>query len=213
MHDSRYNTAAGSLPQDAPVYSPLSSEAERVAMDLLLRKGALLEPRLTRDETQQILHFMRAEHFAPGAVISFQAQSSETGRLMMILAGEANIRMRSAGPSSKTQFSPVDQTSRWFTATEGATLGLIHAFSGLSSRFVAQASTELFVASISRDLLQAMKKQMPALALRYTEMLMLELALVALDHERNLQAMNNVARSMQNHIDDESGATKPAPLF
>jgi hypothetical protein len=56
------------------------------------------------------------------------------------------------------------------------------------------------------------EKQMPALALRYTEILMVELALVALDHERNLQAMNNVARSMQSHIDDESGATKPAPL-
>jgi hypothetical protein len=213
MNESRYNTASGGTAQDSPVYSPLEGESAKVALDLLMRKGGLLEPRLTRTEAQDILQFMRLEHFTPGAVITFQAQSNENGRLMTILAGEANIRMRGGQAGSKSQFSPVDQTSRWFAATEGATLGLVHAFSGLSSRFVAQATTELFVASLSRDLLQAMKKQLPALALRYTEMLMLELALVALDHERRLEAMNNVARSMQSHIDDESDATRPAPLF
>jgi hypothetical protein len=213
MQEPYYNTAPGGIALDAPVYSPLEGESARIAFDLLMRKGGLLEPRLSRSEAQDILTFMRLEHFGEGAVISFQAQSSENGRLMMILVGEASIRMRSTQVASKSQFSPVDQTSRWSAVGEGATLGLVHAFSGLSSRFVALASSELFVASLSRDLLQAMKKQFPVLALRYTEMLMVELALVALDHERNLQAMNNVARSMQNHIDEESGETKPAPLF
>lgn len=213
MQESHDSTVPSGMAQEAPAYTPLEGESARMALDLLMRKGGLLEPRLARAEALDILQFMRLEHFAPGAVISFQAQSSENGRLMMILAGEANIRMRGGQAGSRSQFSPVDQTSRWHTATEGATLGLIHAFSGLSSRFVAQAGTELFVASLSREMLQAMKKQSPVLALRYTEMLMLELTLVALDHERNLQAMNNVARSMQNHIDAESGATKPAPLF
>jgi CRP-like cAMP-binding protein len=212
MSDSRYNSVQTNPPQGTPTLIPLSTEAENLAIVLLLRKGAFLEPQLSSVEARQIVQFMQGEHFSPGHVITFQAQSSETGRLMMILAGEATIRMRNSG-QGRTQFSPVDQTSRWFTATEGATLGLIHAFSGLSSRFVAQASTELFVASVSRTSLQTMKKQMPALALRYTEILMVELALVALDHERNLQAISNVARSMQSHIDDESGETKPAPLL
>jgi hypothetical protein len=212
MQDSRNSTDHSTSFLDTPVYLPLRDESARLAMDLLMRKGGMLEPKLTRPEAQQMLAFMRMEHFAPGAVISFHAQSNQTGRLMMILVGEANIRMRSHAALGKTQFSPVDQNSRWFTATEGATLGLIHAFSGLSSRFMAIAGSELFVASMSRELLQTMKKQLPALALRYTEMLMLELALVALDHERNLEAMSNVARSMQNHIDDGSGVTKPAPL-
>lgn len=212
MQASLYNKMPSGFSHEVPAYSPLDGDSARVALDLLMRKGGLLDPRLTRSEAQEILRYMRLEHFAPGSVISFQAQSNENGRLMMILAGEANIRMRGGQSGSETQFSPVDQTSRWLAATEGATLGLVHAFSGLSSRFVAQASTELFVASLSRDRLQVMKKQFPALALRYTEMLMLELALVALDHERNLQAMNNVARSMQSHIDDESDQTRPAPL-
>jgi CRP-like cAMP-binding protein len=209
MQDSSYST----LPPQAPNFSPLQGQSRHIALDLLMRKGNMLDPKLTTPEAQHLLEFMHLEHFAPGAMISFQAQSSDTGRLMMILAGEANIRMRGVNAGASTKFSPVDQNSRWFTATEGATLGLLNAFSGLSSRFVAQASTELFVASITRDTLQNMKKNSPGLALRYMEMLLLEMALVALDHERNLQAMNNVARSMQSHIDDESGETKPAPLF
>jgi hypothetical protein len=212
MQDSNFNSLPGALPYDAPAYLPLSSDAEKLGVELLLRKGALLEPRLMRDEAKAILKFMNGEHFAPGTLISFQAQSRETGRLMMVLAGEAHIRMRH-GSARKNPYSATERVSPWFTATEGSTLGLTHTFSGISSRFIAQASTELFVASISRETLQTMKKQAPVLALRYTEMLMIELSLIALDHERNLQAMTDVARSMQEHIDHESDSTRPAPLF
>lgn len=83
----------------------------------------------------------------------------------------------------------------------------------MSSRFIAEAGSELFVASLPRETLYVMKKKAPALALRFMEMLSMELALVALDHERQLEAMNNVARSMQNHIDEEAGDTRGAPLF
>jgi hypothetical protein len=200
------------LSSDSPVYSPLTGSAAAQTLALLLRKGGMLHPALSRTEAQEMMGFMRLEHFAPGAVISFQSQSSENGRLMMVLAGEANIRMRESGAAKRSRFSPLDQTNRWFTANEGATLGLVHAFAGLSSRFLAQASSELFVASLSRESLSVLKKKSPTLALRFLEMLSMELALVALDHERQLEAMNNVARSMQSHIDDESGETKPAPL-
>ncbi len=194
-----------------PSYKPLDGASLNQALALLLRKGAVLSPSLSRQEASQLAEFMHLEHFAPGTLISFDAQSEANGRLMLILAGEASIRMRETG-ASRSQYSPVDQTSRWATATEGATLGLLHAFSGLSSRFVAQAATELFVASLSREALQAIKQQLPSLAVRFIEMVAMELALIALDHERSLQAMNNVARSMQDLIDGESDATRPAPL-
>ena len=202
------NSAHGITPE----YLPLSGESASRAMELLMRKGHLLEPKLTRADASQILEYMHLEHFPPGQVITFQAQSKQEGRLMMIIAGEANIRMRNATVGAQSQFSPIDQISRWSVATEGATLGLVHTFSGMSSRVVAQAATELFVASLSRESLHVMKKQFPVVALRFTEMLMLELALVTIEHERNLQALNSVARSMQSHIDDESDETKPAPL-
>lgn len=204
---------SSSMPLELPSYQPLSGISANQAHALLFRKGGMLEPSLSRAEAQELATYMRLEHFSPGAMISFHAQNSEMGRLMLILAGEANIRMRSSGISSRTRYSPIDQNDRWYTATEGATLGLVHAFSGMSSRFVAEATSELFVASLSRDKLQLMKKNAPVLALRFIEMLSMELALVALDHERQLEAMNNVARSMQNHIDGESGETRPAPLF
>jgi CRP/FNR family transcriptional regulator, cyclic AMP receptor protein len=195
-----------------PSYKVLDGSSLQRTLALLMRKGGVLDPPLQRAEAMQLAEFMHLEHFAPGTVISFDAQSKDNGRLMLILAGEATIRMRETA-ASRSQHSPVDQTSRWATATEGATLGLLHAFSGLSSRFVAQAGTELFVASLSREALQAIKQQLPSLGLRFIEMVAMELALVALDHERSLLAMNNVARSMQNMIDGESGVTRPAPLF
>ena len=195
-----------------PKYQDLYGESFQQTVNVLQRKGALLQPRLSRDEAMQIAGVMRLEHFADDAIISFEAQSNEQGRLMLILEGEVNIRLREAG-FSRSQYSPVDQHERWATATEGATLGLVHAFAGLSSRFYAQVTAELFVASLSREALMAMKQQKPALALRVMELLAMELAFVALDHERSLQAMNNLARSMQNMIDGEASATRPAALF
>ncbi|TAG27374.1 MAG: hypothetical protein EAZ37_05435 [Burkholderiales bacterium] len=198
---------------ELPNYLPLSGLSANQAHTVLLRKGGLLEPVLTRNEAQDIGFYMHLEHFSTDAMIYFQAQDSKKGRLMLILAGEASIRMRESSTASQTRYSPIDQSERWFTATEGATLGLVHAFAGLSSRFVAQATSELFVASLPREALCVMKKQAPALALRFMEMLSMELALVALDHERRLEAMNSVARSMQGHIDGESYETLPAPLI
>lgn len=199
---------------DHPQYLPLKGQSADQAHLLLMRKGSLLDPVLTRDEAQDIMGFMSLEHFAPGSIISFDAQSIETGRLMLILAGEANIRMRGTLMSSETQYSPLDRAqSKWFNASEGATLGLLHAFSGLSSRFVAQTVTELFVATLTREAFNIMKKQAPVLALRFMEITAIELALVALDHERRIIALSNVARSMQEHIDDGSGETAPVPLM
>lgn len=196
----------------APRYLPMDDSFKQLAMSLLMRKGSLMMPPLTRDEAFQIAQTMRIEQFAADEVISFEAQSAEHGRLMLVLAGEVNIRLRDTG-QSRSQYSPVDQNARWATATEGATLGLVHAFAGLSSKFIAQATTELFVASLPRQTLQAIKKSHPQIGLRVMEMLAMELAMVALDHERNLQAMNNVARSMQDLIDGETAMTRPAPLF
>ncbi len=199
---------------DHPQYLPLDGQSATQTLNLLLRKGGLLEPKLSRAEAQGIMAFMSLEHFAPGSVISFDAQSMETGRLMLVLAGEANIRMRSSLAGTESQYSPLDRAqSKWFNAGEGSTLGLLHAFSGLSSRFVAQAVTELFVASLTREAFNIMKKQAPVLALRFMEITAIELALVALDHERRIVALSNVARSMQQHIDEESGETAPAPLM
>jgi CRP-like cAMP-binding protein len=199
---------------DHPQYLPLKGEVAGQTADWLIRKGGLLEPKLTRAEAQDMSGYMVLEHFAPGNLIAFDAQSMDTGRLMLILVGEANIRMRGTAAHSASQYSPLGRAqAKWFNATEGATLGLIHAFSGLSNRFVAQTVTEVFVASLTREAFAVMKKQAPVLALRFMEMVALELALVALDHERHLVAMSNVARSMQDHIDEETGLTKPSPLF
>jgi CRP-like cAMP-binding protein len=208
------NVGANHVPPDfdAPVYLPLEGESASQARTILLRKGRLLNPALSMAEAKEMVRYMRLEHFLPGATISFHSQSAENGRLMLILAGEVSIRMRETSGNVRTKYSPLDQTYRWFTATEGATLGLVHAFSGLASRFVAQAVSDLFVASISREVLNTLKTSSPTLALRFLEMVAMELALVALDHERNLEAMNNVARSMQDHIDGESGETAPASL-
>lgn len=194
-----------------PIYRSLEGNSLQQTVLLLLRKGGLLVPPLKREEAFQIADQMHLEHFQPDTIISFEAQNPQTGRLMLILAGEANIRLRDGG-QSRSQYSPVDQTERWASASEGATLGLVHAFAGISSKFMAQASTELFVASLSRETLQRIKTTQPALGVRLMEMLAMELAFVALDHERSLQAMNNVARSMQNMIDGEIGATRPAGL-
>jgi hypothetical protein len=200
---------------DHPQFLPLQGTPATQAQTWLIRKGGLLTPALTRTEAQDIAGFMSLEHFAPGSLISFDAQSMDTGRLMLVLAGEAHIRMRGvANTSGASQYSPVNrEQSKWFTAGEGTTLGLVHAFSGVSSRFVAQAVTELFVASLTREVFQGMKKQTPALALRFLEMTALELALVAIDHERRIVALSQVARSMQDHIDGEAGETGPTSLF
>jgi CRP-like cAMP-binding protein len=199
---------------DHPQFLPLQGQSATQAHALLQRKGGLLTPPLTRAEAQDIIAFMSLEHFAQGSLISFDAQSMETGRLMLILVGEAHIRMR--GPVNQpadSEFSPTQRAqAKWFSAGEGATLGLIHAFSGLSSRFVAQAASELFVASLTREAFQIMKKQSPALALRFLEITALELALVALDHEKRILALTQVARSMQDHIAEETGETAPTPL-
>ena len=211
-----YRFSQSSIPPNTeavpPSYLPLNGVSKEQTVALLRRKGATLVPPLTKDEAIQIAQYMRLEQFAAESVISFEAQSPEIGRLMLILAGEANVRLRDAG-SIRSQYSPVDQHTRWATATEGATFGLVHAFAGISSRFVAQAMTDLFVASLTRETLQLLKRNHPVIGLRLMEMLAMELAFVALDHERNLHAMNNVARSMQSMIDSETVKTRPAPLF
>jgi hypothetical protein len=198
-----------------PRYLALEGQPALQTLELLVRKGSLLKPTVTRGEALGIMRYMYLEHFRPGSTIAFNAQNDETGRLMLILAGEANIRMRSSESKfGSLDYSPLGQVqAKWFNVSEGSTLGLVHAFSGLSSRFVALANTELFVASLSRVAFSLMKKQDPVLALRFLEITALELALVALDHEKNLIAVSNVARSMQDHIGDESGQTAPAPLF
>lgn len=195
----------------SPIFRRLEGDSLQQTVKLLLRKGGLLVPPLRREEAFQIADHMQLEYFELDAIIAFEAQNPEQGRLMLILAGEVNIRLREGG-HSRSQYSPMDQTERWASASEGATLGLVHAFAGLSSKFMAQASTELFVASLTRDTLQHIKAKQPALGVRLLDMLAMELAFVALDHERSLQAMNNVARSMQNMIDGEAGVTRPAGL-
>jgi CRP-like cAMP-binding protein len=208
-------SASSSWAFDHPQYLPLEGEPALQALEWLVRKGGMLRPAVSRTEAAGIIRYMNLEHFKPGSVISFNAQSDETGRLMLILAGDANIRMRQIDGKLTTQdYSPLGQAqAKWFSVSAGATLGLVHAFSGLSSKFVAQAETDLFVASLSRIALYQMKRQEPVLALRFLEITAQELALVTLDHEKNLVAVSNVARSMQEHIGQESGETAPAPLF
>jgi CRP-like cAMP-binding protein len=214
MNNSSFFGESSQLVHDQPILQPLDGESAVRARELLLRKGMSLRPALTKSEAQDILGFMGLEHFKPGMFITFNSTNDEHARLMMIIAGEANIRMRKQGFEQERGGSIVNSAqSKWFNVGEGSTLGLLHAFPGLSSRFVAQAVSELFVASISRLTLQQMKKHEPVLALRFMEITALELALVALDHEKNLVAMSNVARSMQNHIDEEGGETGPASLF
>ena len=196
-----------------PHYLALNGEPAYQARTMLVRKGAMLQPALSDKEADGIVRYMRLEHFKPGSMISAQAQSDETGRLMLILAGEANIRMSGSRKRSfDDDFSPLGQVqAKWFNVSEGATLGLVHAFSGLSSRFEAQG-TELFVASMTRLSFNRMKQLEPVLALRFFEITALELALITLDHERNFVVVSNVARSMQDHIGQESGHTVPARL-
>jgi hypothetical protein len=214
MNHSSFFGESSQLVHDQPILQPLEGEPALRARELLLRKGMLLKPALTKAEAQGILGFMGLEHFKPGTLITFASKSEEFARLMMVIAGEANIRMRRQSVEQESNSSLVGKVqSKWFNVGEGSTLGLMHAFPGLSSRFVAQAVTELFVASLSRMALQQMKKQEPLLALRFMEITALELALVALDHEKSLVAMSNVARSMQSHIDEEGGDTSPASLF
>jgi CRP-like cAMP-binding protein len=198
---------------DQPKYLPLQGQPADEALELLLRKGQMLSPPLSRADAKGMMSSMNLEHFPPNSVIAFDAQSEETGRLMMIIAGEASVRIKLASRLA-TASSPVGQTeSKWVSASSGATLGLTHTFSGLSSLFVAQAVTALFVASLSRKSLHRMKQQEPKLAMRFLEMVTLELALIALDHEKRIFALTNVARSMQEHISEESGETSPAPLM
>jgi hypothetical protein len=198
---------------DPPRYLPLKGQSADQALDLLMRKGRTLSPPLTRVDAQGILAWMHLEHFAVNTMIAFDAQDENKGRLMMIIAGEANVRIKATQASNRAH-SPVDQAeSKWVSTTEGATLGLTHTFSGLTSLFVAQATTELFVASMSRRNFHLMKQQTPMLGMRFLEMTALELALVALDHEKRIVALTNVARSMQEHIGEESGNTLPAPLM
>jgi CRP/FNR family cyclic AMP-dependent transcriptional regulator len=210
-----YRFSPSSIPAAAvppsPHYLPLNGTSRQQATNLLRRKGAPLVPPLTADEALQIVQYMRLEQFAADTIITFEAQNPEIGRLMLVLAGEVNIRLRDV-TQSPTKYSPVDQHTRWANAGEGATLGLVHAFGGLSSRFVAQATTDLFVASLTREALHLLKQNHPMLGSRLMEMLAMELAFIALEHERNLHAMNNVARSMQSMIDAESTKTRPASL-
>jgi CRP-like cAMP-binding protein len=200
---------------EMPNYLPLEGQSLKHTIDLLVRKGALLKPPITRNEAEGISRFMSMEHFRPGNLISFNAQNDDNGRLMLIISGEASVRIRaSAVKQMSSDYSPLGQVqAKWANVSEGATLCLVNVFSGLSSRFVAQTVTDLFVASVSRAVFQQMKKQEPLLALRFLEITALELALVTLDHEKSLVAMSSVARSMQEHINDESGETAPAPLF
>lgn len=200
---------------DHPSYLPLAGRSAQQACELLMRKGRLLQPMLSQAEAQKMVAFMSLEHFKPGSVITFSSKNDDVSRLMLILMGEANIRMRPQfGETQTSADSPLGRAqAKWFNVSEGSTLGLVHAFSGLTSRFVAQAVAETFVASLSRIALQQMKKQEPAVALRFMEITALELALVALDHEKSLVALTNVARSMQSHIDEESGETAPTPLL
>jgi hypothetical protein len=214
MNHSSFFGESSQLVHDQPILQPLEGEPAVRARELLLRKGMLLKPALTKSEAQGILGFMSLEHFKPGTLITFNSKSEEFARLMMIIVGEANVRMRRQATEQESNSSLVGRAqAKWFNVGEGSTLGLMHAFPGLSSRFVAQTVTELFVASLSRLALQQMKKQEPVLALRFMEITALELALVVLDHEKSLVAMSNVARSMQSHIDEEGGETAPAPLF
>lgn len=199
---------------EQPNLMPLQGRPASQACELLVRKGAMLRPALSHAEAQKMVAFMSLEHFSPGSLITFNAQDDDSARLMLIIAGEANIRMRPQFGERTSVNSPLGQVqAKWFNSAEGATLGLVSVFSGLSSRFVAQVVSELFVASLSRVALQHMKKQEPVLALRFMEITALELALIALDHEKNLVALSSVARSMQSHIDEESGETAPAPLI
>lgn len=198
-----------------PNYMPLEGKPASQACELLIRKGRMLKPALSQSEAQKIVAFMSLEHFSPGNLITFNSQDDDSARLMLIIAGEANIRMRQQPGETRTSVnSPMGQAqAKWFNTSEGSTLGLVSVFSGLASRFVAQVVSELFVASLSRSVLQQMKKQEPGVAMRFMEITMLELALVALDHEKNLVALSSVARSMQSHIDEESGETRPAGLI
>lgn len=214
MSTSSFFAEPSHLVFEQPNYMPLEGRPASQACDLLMRKGGMLKPALSQAEAQKMVAFMSLEHFSPSSLITFNAQDDDSARLMLIIAGEANIRMRSQLGQRTSANSPVGQAqAKWFNSAEGATLGLVSVFSALPSRFVAQVVSELFVASLSRIALQQMKKQEPLLAMRFLEITALELALIAMDHEKNLVALSSVARSMQSHIDDESGETAPAPLF
>ncbi|MBS7807683.1 hypothetical protein [Variovorax sp. PCZ-1] len=214
MSSSSFFGQSSHLAFDHPDYLPLEGQSAKRACELILRKGRLLKPALTLTDAQTIVAFMSLEHFRPGSLITFSAKDDDVARLMLIIAGEANIRMRSQETDSGTsEYSPLGRTQKkWFNVGEGSSLGLVHLFSGLSSRFVAQAASELFVASLSRIAFQQMKKQEPQLAMQFMEITAMELALVALDHEKSMVALSSVARSMQNHIEDEAGSTRPSPL-
>lgn len=215
MASSSFFGESSQLAFEHPNYLPLTGESAAQARALMMRKGRLLNPPLTEAEAHNMTVFMSLEHFKPGNVITFASQNDDTARLMLIIVGEANIRMRSQiGVQRASANSPLGQVqTKWFNSSEGSTLGLVHVFSGLPSRFVAQVVSEMFVASLSRVALQQMKKQEPRVAMRFMEITALELALVALEHEKNLVAISSVARTMQSHINDESGETVPAQLI
>jgi hypothetical protein len=130
---------------------------------------------------------MCLEHFKLGSLITFSSQNKDTALLILIIAGKANMRMRRQPSDSEMTYKSQQGSvqSKWFNAGEDSTLELMQAFAELSSGVVAQVVSELFVASLSRIALQQMKKQEPLVALWFMEMTALELALVALDHEKN----------------------------
>jgi hypothetical protein len=95
---------------------------------------------------------MCLEHFKLGSLITFSSQNKDTALLILIIAGKANMRMRRQPSDSEMTYKSQQGSvqSKWFNAGEDSTLELMQAFAELSSGFVAQVVSELFVASLSR---------------------------------------------------------------
>ncbi len=189
--------SAPQLPRSLP--PELASDA----VDLILDRADVLHVRLDRSDAKRLVASMSLEVFQPRDWVTFQRSATCKARVMLVLHGEANIATLQPDGSLGGITG---------TVSSGATIGMLDSFTTLSASNVAVVSQELIVASLAMDDLHDLMENQPRAAAKYMRLLLAELGLITRQLMRKNFALEQVARSITEHLRDDFEPTAQADL-
>lgn len=172
------------------------SASAHQAAELLRAPTALAQ--LSEAEAMAVVSFMRPRRFKTGATILRQGDAADTGYMALVLEGDVTVENITASRSSPVTLSVLGP---------GSLLGEMSLVDGEARSASCTASTDVHCAVLTRDALEVLMAEQPAIGAKLMTAVAQRLAERLRESSHKLQVYAKLVRTLQEEID----ALMPTP--
>ena len=167
-----------------------ASSAAQHAARLLRAPTALM--RLTKQDALTVVGFMRPLLFESGTEIIRQGETADTGFMVLVLEGEITVENKIASRATATTVKVLGP---------GSLIGEMSLVDGAARSASCTASTEVQCAVLTREALEALTAEQPAIAAKFMTAVAQRLAERLRESSQKLQVYSKLIDTLQHEID------------